>query len=156
MRHHRPLLAACVLAAAVLSARSAAAQATTPTTVTTAPVDSVTAAAPAPAPARAARPARPRRDLITREQALATNSRNLYEVIEHLHPTWFRMHYTGALSETGREIAVFVDDQLLGGVDLLKGMSVEQIATIQYYDGIHASALFGDRAKMGAIVVSSH
>ncbi|MDB4951265.1 MAG: hypothetical protein JWM27_3914, partial [Gemmatimonadetes bacterium] len=107
--------------------------------------------------ARAARPARPRRDLITAEQAHAVVARNAYEVVERLHPNWLRQHATEATSRGGASgVAVFYEGREIGGVNALRDMPVEQIVTMQYYDGIAASSQFGPGHDQGAIAVTAH
>jgi hypothetical protein len=156
MRPNRLFLTACAFAAASLSAGAAAAQQGTPATVVTAPADSAaTAATPAPAPALAPRRARPRRDLMTREEALASSSHYVYEAIERLHPTWLRVRSTGNMGDPSQEIVVYVDGQTMGGPSFLKTMSVEHIVAVQYFDAIQSAACFGDAAKAGAFLVTT-
>jgi hypothetical protein len=121
-------------------------------------VDSSTVgAAPAAASARPARPPRVRRDIITAEQARAASGRDAYEVVDRLHPNWLRKHGADATNPGGSSaVVVFYEGREIGGVSALHEMPVEQIVTIQYYDAIAASSLFGPGHEQGVIAVTAH
>ena len=77
-------------------------------------------------------------DVLTREEIMATEATNLYEVIRRLRPRWLQVRSTRSFNmET--LIAVLQNDMYLGGAETLKEMSPELAYEIRYMDGTRAA-----------------
>lgn len=95
-------------------------------------------------------------DVITREEILATEATNLYDVVRRLRPRWLQVRSTRSLNmET--EIAVLQNDMYLGPAETLKQMSPELAWEIRYLEGSRAATaipgLMSGRHIEGAIIV---
>ena len=98
----------------------------------------------------------PDRDVITREEILATEATNLYDVVRRLRPRWLQVRSTRSLNmET--EIAVLQNDMYLGAAETLKQMAPELAWEIRYLEGSRAATaipgLMSGRHIEGAIIV---
>jgi len=77
------------------------------------------------------------------------NFYSAYEAIEALRPAWLnRRGPDGA-------IQVYVDDNRLGGVEVLRTMRTTSISMIKHLDGIQASARYGLGHDQGVILIST-
>ncbi len=95
-------------------------------------------------------------DIITREEILATEATNLYDVVRRLRPRWLQVRSTRSLNmET--EIAVLQNDMYLGAAEVLKQMVPELAWEIRYLEGSRAATaipgLMSGRHIEGAIIV---
>ena len=77
------------------------------------------------------------------------NFYSAYDAIASLRPLW--------LSKRGPdgEIQVYVDDNHVGGIEMLRGVRTVSISMIKHLDGIQAAARFGMGHDQGAILVST-
>lgn len=77
------------------------------------------------------------------------NFYSAYDAIAALRPLWLNIR--------GPEgaVQVYVDDNHLGGVDVLRGVRTVNVAVIKHLDGIQASARYGLNHDQGAILVST-
>jgi hypothetical protein len=78
----------------------------------------------------------------------------IYDAIARLRPNWLAPR--GTMSSTGGSnyAQVFVDDQVVGDISALRGISAYQVGDVRYYDVSQAGARFGIRAGTnGAIEV---
>lgn len=141
------LLAAC-FAASAFAVRPAAAQTDTVSAVAAAP-----AGAAAPAAAPAARPRRNRNEILKADM-VEKGARNVYDGIRMLHAAWLRP--SRSLSSSTQQnpvVAVIRDGSLAGGVGLLRDMSVDAVARVEYVEPNEAVQRYGTQAAGGAIVV---
>lgn len=80
-----------------------------------------------------------RSDLLTRDQIMAAEASNLYDVIRRLRPRWLTVRSTRSFNmETA--IVVFQNDMHLGSADALREMAPELAYEIEYMDGMRAAA----------------
>ena len=98
----------------------------------------------------------PNREILTREEIMATDATNLYDVIRRLRPRWLQVRSTRSLNmET--EIAVLQNDMYLGTSEALKQMLPEMAYEIRYLEGSRAATaipgLMSGRHIEGAIIV---
>lgn len=98
-----------------------------------------------------------RRDqqLLTREDILATQYTNLYDVVRALRGNWLRIRSADSF-EKSQVLQVYLDNQrLAGGADELKLMAPTNIESIRYLDPVQASSRWGLDHGMGAILVTT-
>ena len=118
------------------------------------------------------------RDLITREEIESSPKRvdYIYDVIRSLRPHFLEaprgVRRTGidgpgarqpgaASSGAGlgaggsntTEVAVFVGDNHMGGIDILKGIQAEQVEEVRFFDSGKATAEFGMTLGAGGVIV---
>jgi hypothetical protein len=117
------------------------------------------ASSPAPAEAPTAtgvattRRPRPRADLITAEQARASGQTTAYAVIERLHPAWLHERRT-LNARDATEVGVIYNDRRMGGSAALREIRVENIISMQFFDGVMAKSRWGAGYDLGVIVVT--
>ena len=99
-----------------------------------------------------------RPDLLTREQIMAVEATNLFDVVRRLRPRWVTIRANRSFNMQ-TEIAVVQNDVYLGPVEILKEISPETAYQLQYLEGTRAATaipgLMTDRHIEGAIVISS-
>ena len=98
----------------------------------------------------------PNRDILTREEIMATDATNLYDVIRRLRPRWLQVRSTRSLNmET--EIAVLQNDMYMGTAEILREMLPEMAHEIRYLEGSRAATaipgLMSGRHIEGAIII---
>lgn len=93
------------------------------------------------------------RNLLTRDQLLATQEADLYGAIEQLRPQWLRAR--GAARISGRvEVAVFVDDVRRGDVDQLRTIRLEGVERVEFFTATEATTRWGTDVAGGVIAVT--
>jgi hypothetical protein len=136
-------------AALLLSAGNAAAQTTradsTPTAAAVSPAD----------PVAGQSRIRSRRDVLTTEEIDATHASNAYDVVQRLRPQW--LHNRGgpyADPDGSVEVRVFMNGQPIGGVAILKELSLMQVGTMRWVDPIRARGTYGPGNGRGVITIT--
>ena len=77
------------------------------------------------------------------------NFYSAYDAIAALRPMWLnRRGPDGA-------IQVYVDDNRVGGIDMLRNVRTASISLIKHLDGIQAAARYGIGHDQGAILIST-
>jgi len=109
------------------------------------------------------------RNLITSDEIRGSSATNAYDVISRLRPQFLRTRGTiptggmtsrndagstqeGQLAGTV-QIAVYLDDTVLGSVDALKQIETASIQEIRYYNASDATTKWGTGNSAGAIQV---
>jgi hypothetical protein len=106
--------------------------------------------------AAAPRPPSGSRNMIIRDEIVASNVRNAYEAVERLRPNFLRSHGpTSVRQSTGMRAKVFVDGTSMGGLDQLKGISAGQVESIEFLPAGDATIRFGTGYEGGAILVTT-
>jgi hypothetical protein len=100
--------------------------------------------------------ARPSADLITHDEIQKGHWQNAYELIQQLRPRWLRAHGPDSIHGETPDVQVHVDDNRLGGVSTLRGVSTNEITSIQFVDPVSAAARWGGDHANGAIIISTH
>ena len=97
-------------------------------------------------------------DVLTREQIMATNATNLFDVVNRLRPRWLQIRTVSSFNLSD-EIVVMQDGMNLGGPDALRQIVPELVYEIRWLDGVRASSelpgLMSGRHIQGAIIVST-
>jgi len=94
------------------------------------------------------------RDEIERSQREGV--RDLYELIQRDRPQWLQMRSPRSL-ELPTVIAVYHNEMMVGGVDVLRGYQLVSVTSIRYLDAAQAMLLPGAGSTHieGAIVIST-
>jgi hypothetical protein len=96
-----------------------------------------------------------RKYVITQEQLAGTNSDNLYEAIEKIHPDWLTSRGpTSVTNPAPTVVSVFMNGMMLGKADYLREMHVLDVSAVRYWDAGQATARFGNGHPRGVIEVS--
>jgi hypothetical protein len=149
MRHLRTLALTGTLALASLAPTTASAQ-------EQAAAPAVVQQEPAAQP-RAARTPRPRRDVITSDELMASGTTNLYDAVQRLRPQWLRGGSASNFTGGGQGYVVYQDNAPMGGLDALRQTSIEFAGELRYLDGPTASNTLpglGSRRVSGAIIIA--
>lgn len=101
------------------------------------------------------RAARSSSDRITHEEIEHGHWANAYDLIENLRPRWLRAHGPDTILGDPVVVQVHLDGNRLGGVDNLRGISVADIESIEWFDPVSAAARWGADHGNGTIVVST-
>jgi len=89
------------------------------------------------------------RERLTPEEFNQRAFLSAYEAVESLRPIWLtRRGPDGA-------VQVYVDENHMGGVELLRTVRLINVALIRHMDGIQASARYGLGHDQGAILITT-
>ncbi len=94
------------------------------------------------------------RNVLTMEQVLDTRTTNAYDVVATLRSNWLLPRGVDSFSTPG-QVLVYFNDTRLGGVDTLRGITLNQIGYIRYYDGTEATARWGLDHGHGVIYITT-
>lgn len=92
---------------------------------------------------------------LSRHDMEAVDVSTLYEVIQRLRPRWLDVRSSRSF-ETETRIFVFQDQTLLGGIEVLRQLTADMAAEIEYLDGPTASNTLpglGSTHVEGAIII---
>jgi hypothetical protein len=103
-------------------------------------------------------------NVITESEIAASNQRTVYDVVQHLRPTWitrgknYIVNTYRVSSDTTGAVLVYVDNVKEGDIDALQNvqLSVGDVASIQWLDAQTATATLpgaGGNIITGAIVI---
>jgi hypothetical protein len=105
-------------------------------------------------------------DVVTLAEIQSQPFRDGYDIVQRLRPTWFtrksglatarRMGTSPSSSAAGAGLLVYVNNARLGGVDALRQLNADSIASLEFLDAAKATATLpgiGSTAITGAIVV---
>lgn len=107
----------------------------------------------AAASAAAAAPSR-QTDLITREELdAASGLTSAMDAVQRLRPRFLRNTGTRSVRATESGPLVRVDNEMVGGVEALRAISLSEIGEIRYYSAVDATARFGGIAARPVIHV---
>jgi hypothetical protein len=100
------------------------------------------------------------RNSISAEEMTKVSALNLYEVVQRIHPEWFKVRSTsttgqrtGTVMTTDQEVQVYIDQQRAGNTEILKTMAIRSAASLRYYSASEAQVKFGSGNLSGAIQV---
>ena len=77
------------------------------------------------------------------------NFYSAYDAIAALRPSWLNIRGPQG------QVQVYIDDNHLGGVEVLRSIRATSISVMKHLDGIQASARYGLNHDQGAILVST-
>jgi hypothetical protein len=96
----------------------------------------------------------PRQDLITRDEMTVRYYPNAYELIAALRPNWFNVRGVETLG-TPIELQVHYNGVHVGGIAMLREISVGELQYLEYIDPNAASARWGLGYGKGAVMLST-
>jgi hypothetical protein len=93
------------------------------------------------------------RNILNRSQIDARYS-TAYEAVEALRSNWFNSRGADSFSNPS-VVRVYLDNVLLGDKEALRTIQVQNIAYMQWYDGVSATSRWGTNHGAGVIYVST-
>ena len=112
------------------------------------------ACAAACAPATRMETETPLRDplVLSRSEINGASVNDVYDAIARLRPQFFnRRGETSFLLRSKTYVNVYIDNMRLGGIESLRGIPVESIVSIRYYNAAEATYRWGMNNSGGAI-----
>ena len=121
-------------------------------------------------PASSERPVRRNRDRIEHEEVAASRAVNAYDLVQGSRSNWLSRHRlgfgsaAGSTSESlpsvdgansGGDLIVLMDGALLGSIDALKQISLNQVWSVEFLSPSATRQRFDRATRDGAIVVYS-
>ena len=109
----------------------------------------------------AARPAqdgpRERRDrnVLTPAELQTEAGRTLYDHIRRVRPQWLEVRAPTALAGGSMGLVVYRDNVQIGGVETLRDMVTDIVASVRFLTGPEAQSRFGLDHQYGAILVTT-
>jgi len=141
MRRSPLLLGGLLLAAAACASAGGGGAATA------APADSTGAAA-----APSTRPSG-NRNLLTAQELNGVGSQNLRDVVNALRPRWLQNTSAGSPSGVTGGVTVYMNGQLLGGLDVLSTVQKSSVDRLMYYSLTEAQSRYGMRVRTPVIEI---
>ena len=94
------------------------------------------------------------RNLLSLEELEGSGLQTAFTAIQSLRPQWLRKRGPASVN-VPMDIRVYLDSNRMGGPDFLRNISVNDIASISYMNGMEATQRYGLDHGMGAIIVVS-
>jgi len=92
---------------------------------------------------------------LSREEMLEEHFTNVYDAVASLRSAWLTVRGTDSFRQTS-QIWVYYDENRLGGVDEMRSVLVNSVASVRHYDGVDATMRWGVGHSAGAIQILSH
>lgn len=93
-------------------------------------------------------------NVLTHEQIIESRTPNAFEAVATLRSNWLLPRGVDSFSRPG-QVQVYFNDTRLGGVETLRGIGLNEIGYIRYFDGTEASARWGLDHGHGVIYVAT-
>lgn len=94
------------------------------------------------------------RSVLTHEQLNEVGYNDAYQAIEALRSHWLRTRGPASPHGPG-QVAVYLNNTRLGGVEALRGISTQEIVYVRFYDAVSAAGRWGRDVTHGVIYVST-
>ncbi|MEX2177603.1 MAG: hypothetical protein WD801_02765 [Gemmatimonadaceae bacterium] len=85
--------------------------------------------------------------ILAEELRGASQQANLYDAVRELRPFWFTRHV-----RTGDQIAVYLDDQRVGSVNMLQRIPVTSAQAVRYLSPTEAQVRYGPNNQMRPVI----
>jgi hypothetical protein len=92
---------------------------------------------------------------LSQEEMLREHFANVYDAVAALRSAWLTVRGTDSFQQTS-QVWVFRDENRLGGVDEMRFVSVNSVASLRHYTGVDATMRWGVGHSAGAIQILSH
>ena len=92
---------------------------------------------------------------LSQEEMLGEHFTNVYDAVAALRSAWLTVRGTDSFQQPS-QIRVYYDANRLGGVDEMRAISVNSVASIRHYNGVDATMRWGVGHNAGAIQILSH
>jgi hypothetical protein len=94
------------------------------------------------------------RAVITAGEIVGSGASSAYDLVRNLRPEWLNRRLAHAWdTKEEADIRVYLDTQLLGGLDALSSIAAQNVQAIYRYDAAAASIRWGAGHQEGAILV---
>ena len=95
-------------------------------------------------------------NVITASELAGSRAENTYQAIRDIRPELFRSRDTGSLMLFGiRQPAVAVNNTLVGGVEALRAIPVDQVTQLEYLSAWEAGNRYGETFRDGILLVQT-
>ena len=94
-------------------------------------------------------------NLITQQELEDSHQPNLFDAVRALRPMWLRQMTATVQSSQDSGITIFIDNQRVGGLDVLRDMSPTSATALRYYSASEAQSHFGLGNLHGVIEVTT-
>lgn len=92
--------------------------------------------------------------VLTAAEIEGSGYRDAYSVVQALRPRWLMTRGITSINQP-ESIKVYLDWNLLGGVEYLKNISTQSISRMEFLDALEATNRWGLDHGLGAIVVTT-
>jgi hypothetical protein len=92
---------------------------------------------------------------LSREEILEEHFTNVYDAVAALRSAWLTVRGTDSFRQPS-QIWVYYDENRLGGVDEMRSVLVNSVASLRHYNGVDATMRWGVGHSAGAIQILSH
>lgn len=92
---------------------------------------------------------------ITHEEIENAHQPTLFDVVRALRPTWLRTTPTGLRTDADAGIAVYLDSQRAGSIDVLRQLPSTSASALRFYSASEAQSRFGLGNLHGVIQIVS-
>ncbi|MDT8342043.1 MAG: hypothetical protein RQ751_11070 [Longimicrobiales bacterium] len=93
-------------------------------------------------------------NVITREDLAELHRLNAYQAVRRLRPQWLEARGLDSFYSTN-EVVVYQDGTRMGGVNFLRSLRVNDVATLRFLDSRAATTRYGGGHPSGAIMVTT-
>ncbi len=95
-------------------------------------------------------------NVITAPELAGSKDGSTYEAIRHIRPELFRSRDNGSLMLfNARKPAVAVDNTLIGGIEVLRTIPVDQVVHLEYISAWKAANRYGMTFREGILLVQT-
>lgn len=93
--------------------------------------------------------------LITLQEIEDSHQPNLFDVVRAVRPMWLRQFSTTVQNNQGTGVSVYVDNQRVGGLEVLRDMTTTTATSLRFYTASEAQSRFGLGNLQGVIQVNT-
>jgi hypothetical protein len=95
-------------------------------------------------------------NVITAPELAGSRAGSTYQAIRHIRPEFFRSRDNGSLMLfNARRPAVAVDNTLVGGIEVLRTIPVDQVVQLEYVSAWKAANRYGMTFRDGILLVQT-
>ena len=80
---------------------------------------------------------------------------NVYDAVAALRSGWLTVRGTDSFQQTS-QVWVYFDSNRLGGVEEMRAVTVNSVASVRHYSGVDATTRWGVGHSAGVIQILSH
>ena len=92
---------------------------------------------------------------LSQEEMLKEHFTNVYDAVAALRSAWLTVRGTDSFAQPS-QIWVYYDGTRLGGVEEMRSVTVNSVASVRHYNGVDATMRWGVGHNAGAIQILSH
>jgi hypothetical protein len=92
---------------------------------------------------------------LSQEEMRNEHFTNVYDAVASLRSAWLVVRGTDSFVQTS-QVWVYFDANRLGGVEEMRSVTVDAVASVRHYNGVDATMRWGVGHSAGAIQILSH